>query len=94
MPNLRAALERAIEDGNFERAAVIAVGLKDFWRTRNHIAESRRLLDRVLEASEPLTRHARAPTFLGSRASWQPGRATTNRRDREWSPDRHARGDR
>jgi predicted ATPase len=74
MPNLRAALEWAIEDGNFERAAVIAVGLKDFWRTRSHFAESRRLLNRVLEALEPLgATHARADVLgvAGELAAWQ-----------------------
>jgi tetratricopeptide (TPR) repeat protein len=48
MPNFRAAVECSIECGAFDRAARMAVGLKEFWRTRSHIAESRRLLDRLL----------------------------------------------
>ena len=67
MANLRAALEWAIQDRDFERAAIIAVGLKDFWRTRSHFAESRRQLDRVLEAMEPVGATRARADVLGDR---------------------------
>jgi predicted ATPase len=50
MPNLRAAIEWSIERGAFERATRTALGLREFWRTRSHLVEARRLLDRVLDA--------------------------------------------
>ena len=77
MPNLRAALEWAIEDGNFERAAVIAVGLKDFWRTRSHLPNGAAARPRS-RSNGASGRRARAPTFFRSRLNWQLGRATTN----------------
>ena len=74
MPNFSAALEWLIAEGDYERAAVIAVGLKDFWRTRSHFAESRRLLERLLEASSalgPTRAYADILGVAGELAAWQ-----------------------
>ncbi len=50
MPNFRAALDWSISRNDFASATAVAVGLKDFSRTRNHLSESRRLVDRILRS--------------------------------------------
>ena len=73
MPNIRAALEWSIDRGAFERTSAMAVGLKEFLRTRGHLAESRKLLDRVLATwpqGELRTARADVLGVAGELAAW------------------------
>jgi predicted ATPase/DNA-binding SARP family transcriptional activator len=71
-PNLRQALDRAIERGESEAAAGLALALRPVWFTRMQDLEGQRLIGRVLDrlevASEVELRLLRAASFL---ESWQ-----------------------
>jgi tetratricopeptide (TPR) repeat protein len=51
MPNFRAAIEWTLRRDDAATGARFANGLKEFWRTRSHLAEARRLLDAMLEVA-------------------------------------------
>ena len=50
-PNLRAAIERAREDGDGELLLRLATALWPFWSTRGYVAEGRQALEDALELS-------------------------------------------
>ncbi|HSS79776.1 MAG TPA: adenylate/guanylate cyclase domain-containing protein [Gaiellaceae bacterium] len=50
-PNLRAAIERAREDGDGELLLRLATALWSFWSTRGYVAEGRQALEDALELS-------------------------------------------
>jgi predicted ATPase len=59
-PNMRAALNSALDTGDAAAAARIAVGLWRYWRNGTAIGEGREWLDRILEAAGPLDDPLRA----------------------------------
>jgi len=74
LPNFRAALEWSIERHALARCAHMALGLREFLRTRSHIAESRRLFDRVLDNWTPDELPGERADVLGvaaELAAWQ-----------------------
>jgi predicted ATPase/DNA-binding SARP family transcriptional activator len=66
LPNLRAALDHAIERGDGASAAALAGSTRRFWQVHGHLVEGRRWLERVvaLEGAPP-DAAARAWTGLG-----------------------------
>src|SRR5699024_10439030 len=60
-PNLRTAIERALQAGELDSARRICLGLWRYWRQGSHIREGREWLDRVLAAGgdAPGDGHAR-----------------------------------
>jgi predicted ATPase/class 3 adenylate cyclase len=72
MANFRAAIEWSMRHGDAARAARFT-GLNDFWRTRSHLGEARRLLDQMLETAVAVGDQAAESRILGSAAelaSW------------------------
>jgi predicted ATPase/transcriptional regulator with XRE-family HTH domain len=53
-PNLRAALEWALQTGDIERALRLGGALWWFWSVRGYSSEGRRWLDRILDGALPL----------------------------------------
>jgi predicted ATPase/class 3 adenylate cyclase len=58
--NLRAALEWALDEGDALAAVKLAADLGPFWSKRGHVAEARRSLDLVLDASRGSVTRGRA----------------------------------
>ena len=86
MPNFRAMIDWVIDSGRADLAAMIALGLKDFWRTRNHLAEACNLLDRMLrEVPFGANEAARADVLAAASelASWRADYALA----RKWSSE-------
>ncbi len=80
MPNLRAALEWSMTRNDPVGAGSMAVGLKDYWRTRNHLGESRRWVDRILESwpdGGPIKARADLLGVGAELASWNTDYATS-----------------
>jgi predicted ATPase len=72
LDNLRAAIERATDQRDLSTALAIAGALERFWLARNHSAEGRQLLARLLSRSD-LPRGpelARAAAAAGSMDNW------------------------
>jgi predicted ATPase/class 3 adenylate cyclase len=72
--NLRAAIQRAADDGRIELALDTAAALWRFWQQRGHLAEGRDTLRALLgkpEAAAPTKGRARALGGLGGVAYWQ-----------------------
>jgi predicted ATPase/class 3 adenylate cyclase len=72
--NLRAAIQRAVDDGSIELALDTAAALWRFWQQRGHLAEGRETLQALLgesAATAPTSARARALGGLGGVAYWQ-----------------------
>ena len=80
MPNFREAIEWSVESRNAARGESFAVGLKDFWRTRNHLVEARRLIDTIV-ASLPADAERERAYIVGIGAELHRGTRTTKPRD-------------
>jgi predicted ATPase/class 3 adenylate cyclase len=81
-PNIRAALQWAIEAGRVERAQQAAGALWRFWQQRGHLAEGRRWLDELLALPEgQAATAARAAALIGAGgvAWWQQDREAAGR---------------
>jgi predicted ATPase/class 3 adenylate cyclase len=68
LPNIRAALEWSLANGEPALALRIAASLGRFWRARGHVTEARRWLEAALADSEDAPAEARAAGF------WAAGR--------------------
>ncbi len=80
--DLRAAIQRAADDGRIEVALDAAAALWRFWQQRGHLVEGRETLRALLDrpaAAEPTTARARALGGLGSVAYWQADIAAARR---------------
>ncbi len=72
--NIRAAIQRAADDGHIELALDTAAALWRFWQQRGHLAEGRDTLRALLDlpaAAAPTKARARALGGLGGVAYWQ-----------------------
>ena len=72
--NLRAAIQRAADDGRIELALDMAAALWRFWQQRGHLVEGRETLRGLLDRPEAAGRtgaRARALGGLGGVAYWQ-----------------------
>jgi predicted ATPase/class 3 adenylate cyclase len=68
LPNVRAALEWSLANGEPELALRIAASLGRFWRARGHVTEGRRWLEAALADADEVPAEARAAGF------WAAGR--------------------
>jgi predicted ATPase/class 3 adenylate cyclase len=97
MPNFRAAIAWSITTRDVTRGAQIAFGLKDFWRTRIHLREARRVLDDLLAvcAGEEASR-ARVDllTVASELAAWHSDYERSTELSRAAIADLEALGDR
>jgi predicted ATPase/class 3 adenylate cyclase len=78
-PNIRAALEWAIEAGNADRAQDAAGALWRFWQQRGHLAEGRGWFEVILampSGRKPSAARAKALIGAGGMAWWQRDRDT------------------
>jgi predicted ATPase len=73
LPNLRAALQWTLEEGEFELALRLAVGASWGWALASAYTEGRAAIDRVLNVTEHLQTldRARALFWLAEYAGWQ-----------------------
>jgi len=81
MPNFREAIEWSIASGNAARGESFALGLKDFWRTRNHLIEARRLIDAIVASlpTEAVRERAYVIGVGAELASWNTDYETSRR---------------
>ena len=77
LPNIRAALEWSLANGEPALALRIAASLGRFWRARGHVGEARRWLEAALADSEDAPAEARAAGF------WAAGRQAMAQGDDE-----------
>jgi predicted ATPase/class 3 adenylate cyclase len=80
--NLRAAIQRAADDGRIELALDTAAALWRFWQQRGHLAEGRDTLRALLEqpgATAPTRARARGLGGLGGVTYWQADMASAGR---------------
>ncbi len=80
--DLRAAIQRAADDGRIEVALDTAAALWRFWQQRGHLVEARETLRALLDrppAASPTKARARALGGLGSVAYWQADTTTARR---------------
>ena len=80
--DLRAAIQRAADDGRIEVALDAAAALWRFWQQRGHLVEGRKTLRALLDlptAANPTKARARALGGLGGVAYWQADTATARR---------------
>ncbi len=85
--NLRAALAWTIESGDFGLGHQLAGGLKDFWRTRNHLTEARTTINSLLLASagEPPSSERAATLGVATElAAWHADYAAAHRLSDQW----------
>jgi predicted ATPase/class 3 adenylate cyclase len=73
LPNIRAAIAWSLETADHHTGLVIMTGLLDYWHIRDHVAEARRALDELLDASAadgatPL--RAKATQVAAELSSW------------------------
>jgi predicted ATPase/DNA-binding XRE family transcriptional regulator len=66
LANIRAALEWALRESEYELAARIAGALRRFWEVRGYWSEGRRWLEAALERGEALPTAIRARVALGA----------------------------
>jgi len=66
MPNFRAALAWALAGGDLELGCRTAVGLKDYWRTRGHLAEGLNVMQALYQRTSDSPPNAERAVFLGA----------------------------
>jgi len=94
LPNLRAAMGRALEHGRGERALRIATGTGRYWEARSAATEGRSWLDQAL-AADPVEERAQAAGCLwaGRLSLFQGDAATAERSYAEAERAAHVAGD-
>ncbi|MBI4728415.1 MAG: tetratricopeptide repeat protein [Acidobacteria bacterium] len=78
--NLRAALDRSLQNGREEAGLRLAGALGPFWSRRGYLTEGRAWLDRILDASERSESEPRARAFLAAGVfAWYQGKRDSAR---------------